>query len=85
LTSRARGTLVNTRLILAAYGMTEKDIEPEYLRPQRSADKFRDGALDAFFIGTGWPEGAIAELAATNGIDLVPINVLKRKICRGGQ
>ena len=68
------GTLVNTRLILAAYGMTEKDIEAEYLRPQQSADKFRDGALDAFFIGSGWPEGAIAELAATNGIDLVPIN-----------
>jgi uncharacterized protein len=68
------GTLVNARLILAAYDMIEKEITAEYLKPQQSADKFRDGALDAFLIVAGWPEGAIAELAATNGIDLVPIN-----------
>jgi TRAP transporter TAXI family solute receptor len=68
------GTLVDARLILAAYGMTEKDILAEYLKPQQSADKFKDGALDAFFSVAGWPEGAIAELAATTGIDLVPID-----------
>ena len=68
------GTLVDARIILAAYGMTEKDIKAEYLKPQQSADKFRDGALDAFFSVAGWPEGAIAELAATTGIDLVPID-----------
>jgi TRAP transporter TAXI family solute receptor len=78
------GTLVDARLILAAYGMTEKDIKAEYLKPQQSADKFKDGALDAFFSVAGWPEGAIAELAATTGIDLVPIdgseveNLIKR-------
>src|SRR5262249_57229806 len=33
-----------------------------------------DGALDAFFSVGGWPLGAIAELAATTGIDLVPID-----------
>ena len=68
------GTLVDARLIMAAYGMTEKDIKAEYLKPQQSADKFKDGALDAFFSVAGWPEGAIAELAATTGIDLVPID-----------
>jgi TRAP transporter TAXI family solute receptor len=68
------GTLVDARIILAAYGMTEKDITAEYLKPQQSADKFKDGALDAFFSVAGWPEGAIAELAATTGIDLVPID-----------
>ncbi len=68
------GTLVDARLILAAYGMTEKDIKAEYLKPQQSADKLKDGALDAFFSVAGWPEGAIAELAATTGIDLVPID-----------
>jgi hypothetical protein len=68
------GTLVDARLILAAYGMTEKDIKAEYLKPQQSADKFKDGALDAFFSVAGWPESAIAELAATTGIDLVPID-----------
>jgi len=68
------GTLVDARLILAAYGLTEKDIKAEYLKPQQAADKLRDGALDAFFSVGGWPLGAIAELAATTGIDLVPID-----------
>jgi TRAP transporter TAXI family solute receptor len=67
------GTLVDARLILAAYGMTEKDIKAEYLKAQQSADKLKEGALDAFFSVGGWPLGAIAELAATAGIDLVPI------------
>jgi TRAP transporter TAXI family solute receptor len=68
------GTLVDARLILGAYGLTEKDIKAEYLKPQQSADKLKDGALDAFFSVAGWPQGAIAELAATTGIDLVPID-----------
>jgi TRAP transporter TAXI family solute receptor len=68
------GTLVDARLILAAYGMTEKDMKAEYLKSQQAADKVKDGALDAFFSVSGWPNGAIAELAATVGVDLVPID-----------
>jgi len=68
------GTLVDARLILAAYGMSEKDVKAEYLKPQQSADKLKDGTLDAFFSVTGYPQGAIAELAAVSGIDLVPID-----------
>lgn len=68
------GTLVDARLILAAYGLTEKELKAEYLKPQQAADKLKDGALDAFFSVAGWPQGAIAELAATTGIELVPID-----------
>jgi TRAP transporter TAXI family solute receptor len=68
------GTLVDARLILAAYGLTEKDMKAEYLKAQQSADRLKDGALDAFFSVSGWPQGAIAELAATTGVDLVPID-----------
>jgi len=68
------GTLVDARLILAAYGLTEKDVKAEYLKAQQAADKLKDNALDAFFSVSGWPLGAIAELAATTGIDLVPID-----------
>jgi hypothetical protein len=68
------GTLVDARLILAAYGLTEKELKAEYLKPQQAADKLKDGQLDAFFSVAGWPQGAIAELAATTGIDLVPID-----------
>ena len=68
------GTLVDARLIFAAYGLTEKDVKAEYLKPQQAADKLKDGALDAFFNVSGWPQGAISELATTTGIDLVPID-----------
>ena len=67
------GTLVDARLILAAYGMTEKDIKAEYFRAQQVADNLKDGTIDAFFSVSGWPQSAIAELATTVGIELVPI------------
>jgi TRAP transporter TAXI family solute receptor len=68
------GTLVDARIILAAYGITEKDIKPEYLKPNQAGDKMRDGGLDAFFFVGGYPTSAIAELAsAGGGIDLVPV------------
>ena len=67
------GTLVDARLILAAYGITENDIEPEYLKPNQAADLMRDGSMDAFFFVGGFPAGAIAELATSRSIKLVPI------------
>lgn len=68
------GTLVNARAILAAYGVKESDIKPEYIKPNQAGDKLKDGALDAFFFTGGAPAGAIAELAsAGGGIDILPI------------
>jgi uncharacterized protein len=68
------GTLVNAKAILAAYGITEKDIQPEYLKPQQASEKLKDGSVAAFFSTSGYPQGAISELAATAGIDLLPID-----------
>ncbi len=68
------GTLVDARLILAAYGLSEKDLKAEYLPAQQVADKLKEGAIDAFFNVSGWPQSAIADLAMTVGIDLVPID-----------
>ena len=69
------GTLVNARLILAAYGVKETDIKPEYVKPNQAGDKMKDGALDAFFFVGGAPAGAIAELASSGtGIELLPID-----------
>ena len=69
------GTLVDARIILAAYGLKEADIKPEYIKPNQAGDKMKDGALDAFFFVGGAPAGAIAELAsAGGGIDLVAID-----------
>jgi TRAP transporter TAXI family solute receptor len=68
------GTLVNARMILAAYGLKESDVRAEYLKPNQSGDKLKDGALDAFFFVGGAPAGAIAELASSGtAIELVPL------------
>jgi TRAP transporter TAXI family solute receptor len=68
------GTLVDARIILAAFGITEKDIKAEYLKPNQAGDKMKDGGLDAFFFVGGYPTGAISELAsAGGGIELVPV------------
>ncbi len=69
------GTLINARTILAAYGIKEADIKPEYIKPNQAGDKLKDGALDAFFFTGGSPAGAIAELASSGaGIELIPID-----------
>ena len=69
------GTLVNARTILAAYGIKESDIKPEYIKPNQAGDKLKDGALDAFFFTGGAPAGAISELASSGaGIELIPID-----------
>src|SRR5262245_42150026 len=68
------GSLVNARAILGVFGVTERDIKPEYLKQQQSAEKLKDGSLDAFFTTTGYPLGTLTKLAATNGFDLLPID-----------
>ena len=67
------GTLVDARLILGAYGLSESDIEAEFLKPNQAADRMRDGAMDAFFFVGGFPAGAIVELASNTDITIVPI------------
>lgn len=69
------GTLIDARLVLAAYGVKESDIKPEYIKPNQAGDKLKDGSLDAFFFVGGAPAGAIAELASSGaGIELVPLD-----------
>jgi TRAP transporter TAXI family solute receptor len=69
------GTLVGARIVLQAYGLSDRDLRPEYLKMGPAADRMKDGALDAFFTVGGWPTGAIAELASTQGgIDLLPVD-----------
>lgn len=67
------GTLVDVRLILGAYDMTDKDVKAEYLKPNQAGDKLKDGGLDAFFFVGGAPAGAIAELASSGNIELVSL------------
>lgn len=67
------GTLVDAKIILEAFGLSEADISPEYLKPDQAADRMRDGQMDAFFFVGGYPAGAIAELSSQHDVTLVPI------------
>ncbi len=68
------GTIVDARIVLGAYGLSEDDIQAEHLKPGPAGDMLRDGALDAYFFVGGYPTGAVSELATSAGISLVPIS-----------
>ncbi|MDX2157236.1 MAG: TAXI family TRAP transporter solute-binding subunit [Hyphomicrobiaceae bacterium] len=68
------GSIVNAKAILAAYGIKDGDYKAENLKPAPSAEKLKDGSLDAFFITGGYPVAAVAELATTTGIELLAID-----------
>lgn len=68
------GTLVDARLILEAYGLTEKDVKADYIKPNPAIEKIKDNQMDAFFIVAGYPTGSVVELASSVGAELVPIN-----------
>jgi TRAP transporter TAXI family solute receptor len=68
------GTLVDARVILDAYGLSEDDLQAEYIKPSVGLAKMRDNQLDAFFFVAGYPTGSVEELCATVGCELIPIN-----------
>lgn len=69
------GTLISARLVLEAYGLTETDLTPEYIKPNQAGDKLKEGKLDAFFLTAGAPAKAIEDLVASGVvIDLLPID-----------
>lgn len=68
------GTIVDARIVLGAFGLTENDIKAEHLKPGPAGDLLRDGGLDAYFFVGGYPTGAVSELATSAGISLVPIS-----------
>lgn len=74
------GTLADARIVLAAGGLTEKDLAPEYLRSGTAAANLSDGSLEGFFLIGGVPIPAVRGLAETMPIRLIPIpeNVLAK-------
>ena len=73
LDEQGSGTLVDSRLILSAFGLGEKDLKTSYMKPIPAIEKMKTGALDAFFIVAGYPANAVVELAKTAGAELIPI------------
>lgn len=67
------GTLVDARLILAAFGLSEKDIEPVYVPMGQAIGLMKEQKLDALFFVAGYPAGAVLEITRDIGARLVPI------------
>ena len=78
------GVYFNAMDVLAAAGLTEKDIKPQYQNFDESADALKDGKIDAAFIVAGAPTPAITELAMTNAnVRIVPIDgVIAEKLMK---
>jgi len=72
------GTLVNARLVLEAYGLSEASLKPEYIKPTLASERLRQGKLDAFFIVAGDPVSSIQNLARAGGVVIVSINEPQR-------
>ncbi len=68
------GVYFNAVDILAAAGLSESDIVPQYQSFADSADALKDGKIDAAFIVAGAPTPAIQELCTTTDAKLVPID-----------
>ena len=68
------GVYFNAMDVLAAAGLSEDDIKPQYMSFADSTDGLKDGKIDAAFIVAGAPTAAITELCTTNNAYLVPID-----------
>jgi TRAP transporter TAXI family solute receptor len=55
------GTLVHVRNLLRAYGLSEADLRPVYIKPDLALPRMQAGQLDVFFIVAGWPTPAVRD------------------------
>jgi TRAP transporter TAXI family solute receptor len=71
------GTLVDARIILEAYGLSEDDLDAVYLKPSPAVAELAEGDLDAFLIVAGYPTGSVIDACREGGCELVPIDGLE--------
>jgi TRAP transporter TAXI family solute receptor len=73
------GTLDTARAVLAAYGLSERSIKPNYDGVDQAAELLQEGKLDAFFFVGGAPSPIISQLLEQGGGVLIPIEGKGRK------
>ena len=71
------GVEANARQLMAAYGVTYKDIEVLYLSFGEAANALRDGKVDAAFLTAGYPTAAVQDITSHHKIRLLPIDAAK--------
>jgi hypothetical protein len=68
------GTEFNARQILAAHGVLFENIHVHNLGFGESADALREGRIDAAFVTAGAPTPAVANLAISIPINILPVD-----------
>ena len=68
------GVEINARMILASYGMTYDDIQPDYLAYSEAIDNMKNGQCDAVFVTSGLPNATVMELGVSYDMVVVPID-----------
>lgn len=67
------GTLSVMRIVLRACGLSEKDLQPVYLKPVFTHDRIVSGELKGFVMMAGAPMEAVTQLSDIVDVSLVPI------------
>jgi len=67
------GTAPNAEQILEVHGLTFDDIQKQDLSFDESTAGIQDGTIDAAFVTSGTPTGAVEGLSATEDVVIVPI------------
>ena len=79
ISTQGSGTISTAQAILAAYGLSEKSIKPNYDSLDRAAELLQAGKLDAVFFVGGAPVQLIDLLIRQRAAVLVPISGPGRK------
>jgi uncharacterized protein len=67
------GTAANAKVLLAAAGFGENDVQRKYIRPAQAVEEMKAGTVDAMILAGSYPVPAIQELAAATPVRLVPV------------
>ncbi len=67
------GTPVAARLILEAYGLSERDIDARYVKHGPAVSMLRDGEIDGLFVIAGHPTHSVFDLVDEGIARLIPI------------
>ena len=68
------GTSENAKQILAAWGLSEKDLDVQQLKSSQASDYMKDGRLDAYFNTTAAPAAHIIDTHVLVPSHIVPID-----------
>lgn len=71
---RESGTLADARLVLAAAGLDDCDVDARYIGLSGAAEALERGDIDAFFMVAGAPVFAVKDIAVTSPLRILPID-----------